>query len=637
MMHRRLSCAVLTAVVVLGTGCETAKRPSRSQQQGGRPNVDSPELKTHFLGRVSYGETAGDMAELDRIGTRAYLAKQLRPNEIPENPILHAKLGMLPAMQTPVGDPLWLWESLWADHILRARYTNRQLNEVMAEFWRNHFNTELSFGAGGRTGLFGSLDVDADGKVRVVHYNMMSQELRTAAFNGAHWVKETPDTHRPGGLYPSIRFDPSSGKPAISSYRPSWGQKGWLLFSRRDGDTWSTVTVDDEHDPGLWSSLRFDAKAHPFIAYVSGETGDLKLAVDRGDGFEIEVVEPGAGAHSVSLALDAQGRPAIAYVNTAKNYLLLQRKTADGWVVQGIEPLKAPARHRAEHPSPPRVVSMEFDPRTGDPVIAYYRPSTGDLRIAYIADGGTRFEDIDADGDVGKHPSLAFHPATGEPAVAYFDATRFDLKLAERDASGWKVSTVEDGPHITGEWNSLGFAAGEPVIAYYDGSMLNANLARRASDGWQFGMTENLGQSRMSHTVWQWQLTQAFRENALGCFSDLLRASAESPAMMRYLNNESNTATNGNENYARELLELHTLGVDAGYTQLDVETVARAFTGWGVKPEAGLPSNCSVETDGFCYNHAAHDGDSRTVFGVTYPADGGVGDAKADSVPADVG
>ncbi|WP_246141717.1 DUF1800 domain-containing protein [Hyella patelloides] len=82
------------------------------------------------------------------------------------------------------------------------------------------------------------------------------------------------------------------------------------------------------------------------------------------------------------------------------------------------------------------------------------------------------------------------------------------------------------------------------------------------------------------------------RDRALGNFRDLLAVTAHHPAMLVYLDNNLNTNPNRirkqgnakgiNENYARELMELHTLGVDGGYTQQDVTNLARIFTGWGV-------------------------------------------------------
>jgi uncharacterized protein (DUF1800 family) len=79
------------------------------------------------------------------------------------------------------------------------------------------------------------------------------------------------------------------------------------------------------------------------------------------------------------------------------------------------------------------------------------------------------------------------------------------------------------------------------------------------------------------------------RAHALGRFRDLLRASALHPAMLVYLDNARNAAGRINENYARELLELHTLGVDGGYTQRDVQELARVLTGLGVRLEEAPP------------------------------------------------
>jgi uncharacterized protein (DUF1800 family) len=100
------------------------------------------------------------------------------------------------------------------------------------------------------------------------------------------------------------------------------------------------------------------------------------------------------------------------------------------------------------------------------------------------------------------------------------------------------------------------------------------------------------------------------RPHALGRFRDLLLASARSPAMLFYLDNYTNVADGPNENYARELMELHTIGVDAGYTQRDVSEVARCFTGWTIDyREEG--------TDGqFLFDPDSHDAGPKTVLGV---------------------
>ena len=73
---------------------------------------------------------------------------------------------------------------------------------------------------------------------------------------------------------------------------------------------------------------------------------------------------------------------------------------------------------------------------------------------------------------------------------------------------------------------------------------------------------------------------EVIRPHALGRFGDLLKASAHSPAMLYYLDNVENRSGSLNENYAREIMELHTLGVDGGYTEDDIREVARCFSGW---------------------------------------------------------
>ena len=82
---------------------------------------------------------------------------------------------------------------------------------------------------------------------------------------------------------------------------------------------------------------------------------------------------------------------------------------------------------------------------------------------------------------------------------------------------------------------------------------------------------------------------ERIRVRSLGRFRDLLGATARHPAMLRYLDNALNGANRVNENYARELMELHTLGVDAGYTQRDVQELTRILTGFGINLTGDTP------------------------------------------------
>jgi uncharacterized protein (DUF1800 family) len=174
----------------------------------------------------------------------------------------------------------------------------------------------------------------------------------------------------------------------------------------------------------------------------------------------------------------------------------------------------------------------------------------------------------------------------------------------------------------------------------------------------------------------RWLLTaydrDTIRPHTLGTFYDLLVADAQSPAMLFYLDNVQSVSPNAqlpqrqglargplaelralgnaqpkqqqqqrrgiNENYARELMELHTLGVDGGYTQKDVQEVARCFTGWTIiaprgagaaaqaimNPRAAQMARNNPGT--FVFRPAVHDNGEKIVLGHKIPAGGGIND-----------
>jgi uncharacterized protein (DUF1800 family) len=114
---------------------------------------------------------------------------------------------------------------------------------------------------------------------------------------------------------------------------------------------------------------------------------------------------------------------------------------------------------------------------------------------------------------------------------------------------------------------------------------------------------------------------RTIRAHALGKFRDLLVATLRHPAMLRYLDNTDNAAGHLNENYAREIMELHTMGVGSGYTQADVEALARILTGVGidVRPEDPKlnPEQRSqlVREGAFEFNPARHDYGDKMFLG----------------------
>ena len=158
----------------------------------------------------------------------------------------------------------------------------------------------------------------------------------------------------------------------------------------------------------------------------------------------------------------------------------------------------------------------------------------------------------------------------------------------------------------------------------------NRQLEEVLVDFWlnHFNVFNGKGQGRMLLTSYE---RDAIRPHVFGRFRDLLLATARHPAMLFYLDNwqsqapreeipgqapQANARRPGlNENYGRELMELHTLGVDGGYTQADVIAVARAFTGWTI-----YDPNRIAE---FQFNPAFHDRKEKIVLGQTIPAGGG--------------
>lgn len=180
--------------------------------------------------------------------------------------------------------------------------------------------------------------------------------------------------------------------------------------------------------------------------------------------------------------------------------------------------------------------------------------------------------------------------------------------------------------------------APQQVIAYdlNEAKLLRAVMSERQleevlTDFWfnHFNVYYDKGADRWLTTSYE---RDAIRPHVMGKFSDLVRATASHPAMLFYLDNWQSMSpdagkqlerfTRGkvkgrglNENYGRELLELHTLGVDGGYSQQDVIEAARCFTGWTLRNPQGGAS--------FHFDERMHDKGEKTVLGVKIPAGGG--------------
>lgn len=115
---------------------------------------------------------------------------------------------------------------------------------------------------------------------------------------------------------------------------------------------------------------------------------------------------------------------------------------------------------------------------------------------------------------------------------------------------------------------------------------------------------------RSQNSFFAQELLHIIRSNALGNFGDMLKAVSKSPAMLQFLNNQQNKKSHPNENFAREVMELFTMG-RGNYTENDVKEAARAFTGWAFEPRGG-----------FVFRKFQHDDGSKTFLGKTGNFDG---------------
>lgn len=255
----------------------------------------------------------------------------------------------------------------------------------------------------------------------------------------------------------------------------------------------------------------------------------------------------------------------------------------------------------------------------GEPSLAQWPPlNSGDfLRLQRLTFGGTAAERTHVS-QIGLNAfieeQLAFESINNEPA---------DLRLREFETLNLKANEIwEYGNKLFDDLNP------RPVISelrqatlvrqMYSPRQLHEVMVEFWSD--HFNISVDKGDCWYLKTV---DDREVIRKHALGNFRDLLWASAHSPAMLVYLDNQANESTHPNENYARELLELHTLSVNGGYTQQDVMELARCLTGWTVKQKFWLGE--------FEFNEEFHDTGVKTVLDLTIEPDG---QAEAERVLA---
>lgn len=232
-----------------------------------------------------------------------------------------------------------------------------------------------------------------------------------------------------------------------------------------------------------------------------------------------------------------------------------------------------------------------------------------------------------------------------------------DMVAARADRQRRDSSTSPNRPDPTPAGRNFRMLVGQlPAIATYRAARAEHQLVEVLADFWTNHFNVFLNKNLVPVYLPEY-LERVIRPRVFGTFEALLVATARSPAMLLYLDNAQSVApgteppqlarlrqlqrsprraaarrpgadsalarlmermpTGVNENYARELLELHTLGVDGGYTQADVVDVARLLTGWSVE-RGGVRR----EPGGFIFNAWAHDNGRKVVLDSVFPAGG---------------
>jgi len=235
---------------------------------------------------------------------------------------------------------------------------------------------------------------------------------------------------------------------------------------------------------------------------------------------------------------------------------------------------------------------------------------------------------------------VAFGPRPGEVAriaeigpAAWVEEQLGDA-MDEDPAVSWRVNSldtqelVEDEPDVmySTEYEQLLTETQQAALlrATYSRHQLRETMADFWTNHFNIYALKSDGQALVPTDT-----EKVLRPHTLGSFPEMLAASAHSPAMLNYLDNKLNRNGVANENYARELLELHTLGVKSGYTQKDIQEVARCFTGWTIKT--------GWQRGQFEYDNARHDQGRKYIPFLNLTIAPNRGQQDADDVLAQLG
>lgn len=224
-------------------------------------------------------------------------------------------------------------------------------------------------------------------------------------------------------------------------------------------------------------------------------------------------------------------------------------------------------------------------------------------------------------------------PAPVEAQIAALEISHADpvRLLEEVNGENKRINALADGPDkeqakkaLNDRSNQLAYEAARRHLlrAVYSPAQLREQL----SWFWLNHFSVHLYKANIRWLLADYE-ERAIRPHVLGHFRDLVLATLRHPAMLQYLDNAQNAAGHINENYARELMELHTLGVEAGYQQADVQALARILTGVGINigPSPNLKPewrSLYIHDGAFEFNPARHDAGPKQLLGTSITGHG---------------
>ena len=216
--------------------------------------------------------------------------------------------------------------------------------------------------------------------------------------------------------------------------------------------------------------------------------------------------------------------------------------------------------------------------------------------------------------------ALFAFPPDAPPAPLFGDIHAAEARLIEMLQELARAQTKpKDSPELRAAYEDVNRAHGRALVAlaswWFDRMTTTpAPLQEKLSLFWHGHFTTSAGD--VHDAIAMFNQNQLFRQHAAGNFGRLLDGVARDPAMLRYLNNDANRKGHPNENWARELMELFTLGI-GHYTETDIRESSRAWTGWTLRDYRTFEDRRN-----FAFKPQLHDGGTKTFLGQTGSFDG---------------